>query len=233
MLSSTLQRTKLLLQQSARSSYSTSTRMPPPLSDQLRETMRRTSQPVSVVSVSIPSSKTNSSKEHNHGATLSSLSSVSLKPPIIAFSIRTPSRLATFLSSTSSSKPQLVVNLLSGKQMEVAQVFSRQPLEKYSYYNSLEISELWKQSIEQGHEFPPLAFQSLKEDSMARLNCEIISFTSLRELAGEEDELDEDGGKGSILFLAKVKEIEGGTVERSAGALAYYEGEYATVSVHH
>lgn len=243
------------------------------LSDKLRETMRSTSQPVSVVSVHIPTTSTSSSSsssssskssssitttttielEDNHGATLSSLSSVSLKPPIISFSIRTPSRLATYLTSNStpltsksSTRISLTVNLLSASQREVAQVFSRQKLEKFEYWNPGKISEMWKEEerllsssnepighgeggIQQrlgGGGFPNLAFKSLKEISLARIKCEIVQFIPLRTLANleEGDEVDSDQEKGSILFLAKVKEIEEGeTGKRGYGALVYYE----------
>ncbi|PAV20051.1 flavin reductase like domain-containing [Pyrrhoderma noxium] len=133
--------------------------------DALRKLLRETAQPVAVVTSYYPfdgvgvdfeegpdelgkvaNATTAASTKKFHGATLSSFSSIALDPyPLIAFSLRIPSRMATSLkqlmlqhqhqqqqSSPSSSStippPSLVVNLLSSTQSSTAHHFARADL---------------------------------------------------------------------------------------------------------
>merc|ERR1719487_654725 len=84
------------------------TELPSPLQ---RELFRRVAQPVAVITAHIPEPSTappsaaaapkareDGRLQDNHGATLSSLASISLSPPLVSFSLRLPSRLASLLS---------------------------------------------------------------------------------------------------------------------------------------
>ena len=144
--------------------------------DALRKLLRETAQPVAVVTSYYPfdgvgvdfeegldelgkvantttaNTTTAASIKRFHGATLSSFSSIALDPyPLIAFSLRIPSRMATSLkqlmlqhqyqqqqssssplssssSSTTIPPPSLVVNLLSSTQSSSAHHFARADL---------------------------------------------------------------------------------------------------------
>ncbi|EIN09670.1 hypothetical protein PUNSTDRAFT_143157 [Punctularia strigosozonata HHB-11173 SS5] len=109
----------------------------------LRDLLRQTAQPVAVVTALLPPpTSVTSSQPLYHGATLSSFTSVALDPhPLVAFSLRVPSRMASSLShffpssppsspTTSSTPrtdltPHLVINLLSASQSSLAHTFAR------------------------------------------------------------------------------------------------------------
>ena len=97
----------------------------------LRALLRETAQPVAVVTSFMPKSSGNTHTEY-HGAILSSFTSVGLSPyPLVAFSLRIPSRMATTLSELAAARhrgAQFIVNILSAPQANVAQTFSRTDL---------------------------------------------------------------------------------------------------------
>ena len=81
------------------------------LKSEFRTLLRESAQPVAVVTTktktkadsSALSSPSASSNDHSryHGATLSSFTSIAMDPhPLVAFSLRIPSRMATYLSET-------------------------------------------------------------------------------------------------------------------------------------
>jgi len=64
----------------------------------------------------------------DHGATVSSFVSIALSPqPLVAFALRLPSRLATFLQNASHEKPTFRIHLLGQDQEQLARAFARQP----------------------------------------------------------------------------------------------------------
>lgn len=102
--------------------------------------MRNTAQPVAIITSFLPSSGLNKEQSSSasrskqpllvHGATLSSFTTISLDPPLVAFSFKLPSRMADTLSSEADGKqqkgiPRFVVNLLSHTQGDVAAGFAR------------------------------------------------------------------------------------------------------------
>ncbi|KAF8316795.1 hypothetical protein DL93DRAFT_2044264, partial [Clavulina sp. PMI_390] len=97
--------------------------------ESLRHLLQHTAQPVSVLTVK--NTAPNSSEPY-HGATLSSFSSVSFHPfPIISFALQLPSRSADALQSHFSiptPEAQLVINILSSSQSNLARRFSRPDL---------------------------------------------------------------------------------------------------------
>lgn len=104
----------------------------------LRELLRETAQSVAVVTALLPHRlSTSASTSTYHGATLSSFSSIALEPlPLVAFSLRVPSRMASALnvhvaapsSSTSSTPVHFVINILSAAQPHLADRFARPDL---------------------------------------------------------------------------------------------------------
>ncbi|KAJ3888200.1 flavin reductase like domain-containing protein [Lentinula edodes] len=94
----------------------------------LRSLLRESAQPVAVVTSLLHYNDT--SPHDYHGATLSSFSSIALDPyPLVAFSLRIPSRMATSLRSAPPNPPSdMVVNILSATQAPTAVLFSRPDL---------------------------------------------------------------------------------------------------------
>ncbi|KAL9938136.1 hypothetical protein V8E36_002759 [Tilletia maclaganii] len=106
--------------------------------------MRQVAQPVAVITAHLPpSSSPSANEEHRpplvHGATVSSFTTISMNPPLVAFSLRSPSRLANALqshpasSSSSNDDPQrkrprkahFLINLLYHHQADIAAAFAR------------------------------------------------------------------------------------------------------------
>ncbi|KAJ3180288.1 hypothetical protein HDU87_002167 [Geranomyces variabilis] len=87
--------------------------------EEFRGVMRTTAAPVAVITLATPNSP------HSHvGITCSSVTSVSLDPPIISFCVRSPSRVATALASESTPPPSIAVHLLAASQVRESMSFS-------------------------------------------------------------------------------------------------------------
>ncbi|KAI9573835.1 flavin reductase like domain-containing protein [Boletus coccyginus] len=96
----------------------------------LRELLRETAQSVAVVTARLPDHPSTATATY-HGATLSSFTSIALDPlPLVAFSLRVPSRMASALNSHASatSSSHLVINILSAAQPHLADRFARPDL---------------------------------------------------------------------------------------------------------
>ena len=103
--------------------------------DLLRELLRETAQSVAVVTARLPDrARRPSSTPTYHGATLSSFTSIALDPlPLVAFSLRVPSRMASALNthvvpSSSPAPAHLIINILSAAQPHLADRFARPDL---------------------------------------------------------------------------------------------------------
>ncbi|TFK51988.1 hypothetical protein OE88DRAFT_1609896, partial [Heliocybe sulcata] len=163
----------------------------------LRALLRDTAQPVAVVT-----SRLKGTQDHFHGATLSSFSSISMDPhPLVAFSLRLPSRMATALKSVNSQDPaHMVINVLSAAQMSMAVAFSRVDLHPEPFKDAPHTL------TEEG--LPIL------EGTLGALSCKMISSWPLHDLevltgtrieAGSEWSGD---GVASELFVARVIRVE-------------------------
>ncbi|KAE8213994.1 hypothetical protein CF327_g2563 [Tilletia walkeri] len=98
--------------------------------------MQHVAQPVAIITSLLSPS---SSPQFIHGATISSFTTISMNPPLVAFSLRTPSRIAHALQthplsalsssanqgSSSSRHPHFLINLLSHHQAHIAAAFAR------------------------------------------------------------------------------------------------------------
>lgn len=175
--------------------------------DDLRALLRETAQPVAVVT-SLMDPTTSQATTHPsrfHGATLSSFSSISMDPhPLVAFSLRIPSRMATSLTSAHSSTSlysHMVINILSERQAHTAMRFSRADLYPEPFVS------LPHSLTEEG--LPVL------DGAVGALSCRLVAASwplhDLESLTGEgKDGTAEWKGEGvaSELFIAQVIRVE-------------------------
>ena len=200
---------------------------------QLRSLLRDTAQPVAVVTAlmdpDIPHKTSSSSRPRFHGATLSSFSSISMDPhPLVAFSLRIPSRMATSLTSahtTASSPAHLVVNILSERQARAAACFSRADLYPEPF------KSVSHTLTEEG--LPVL------DGCVGAMSCRLVAASwplhDLQMLAGEEKDsrpVWEGEGVASELFIAEVVRVERTSLPKGEEVrpLLYHRRTYATTS---
>lgn len=184
----------------------------------------------------------------DHGATISSFVSIALHPtPLVAFALRLPSRLATFLnsqqqasssSSTSSTSsdhrhaPTFKIHLLSEEQEDVARAFARQaPLPSKAMPSS---------SSPQIHEpFPPELFSKLNATSLGSLECSLAGdlplveplFKQNNNSVSNADQVNASniGQATSQLFIARVVNVNEGDTSRHP--LLYYHQKYCVLDM--
>ncbi|KAF5384639.1 hypothetical protein D9757_007465 [Collybiopsis confluens] len=192
----------------------------------LRALLRETAQPVAVVTSLLPSPD-----KTFHGATLSSFTSIAMDPyPLVAFSLKIPSRMA---SSLRVAHPQLsshmVVNILSASQASTAILFSRpdlhpHPFEQVGYYLNDEGIPILEGSL--GALSCKLASLPLALDDLA-LSGRNLDAKSTLETAAE--------AFTSELFIARVTKVEKLAVDDVEAAdshvmpLLHHRREYVTV----
>ncbi|KAI6167300.1 flavin reductase like domain-containing protein [Pisolithus thermaeus] len=216
--------------------------------EQLRQLLRETAQSVVVVTTLVPSdprADTNgggcedihvNAQGVYHGTTLSSFTSIALDPlPLVAFSLRIPSRMATALNThvnnlSNTNTAHMVINILSAAQPDLAVKFSRPDL----HPRPLEDSDVQWSRSEEG--FPILS------GTLGALSCTLISRSlplgDLRWVPGRHpsEQIEECGGFTSELFIARVSRVE--RVPRVDGEtendrlrtlpLLYHRRKYAT-----
>jgi len=216
--------------------------MTAPIAPRLRQLMRQVAQPVAVVTCTLPPSAV-----PNHGATLSSLSSISLSPPLVAFSLRLPSTLAAFLQppkgggcgfascSMSASVPlppvqelpKFTVHLLGAEQEAVARAFARQRPIATDTNPPPDEATTPAQPEPTNDGFPPELFAQLEAGALGAFECTILKALPLKEFAGTQKSGE---AEESELFLARVDEVrlsEEGEVTK--GSLVYRGHEYGIV----
>lgn len=259
--------------------YSTAAGSPPPSdpassSNGLRQLMRKVAQPVAVITANLKHADKLDEpgmckklavlfrvsvliiiKSHaDHGATISSFVSIALHPtPLVAFALRLPSRLATFLnthhsssSSPSSSSsmsdhlpaPTFKIHLLSEEQEDVARAFARQaPLPNKAMPSS--------SSTSQHEPFSLGLFQKLDATSLGSLECTLAGDLPLveplfqthmhnadisnPEVQSEHAKASKIGQATSQLFIAKVINVNGGDTSRHP--LLYYHQKYCVLDM--
>lgn len=197
---------------------------------QLRELLRDSAQPVAVVTSLMPNQHRDPHPHSRfHGATLSSFSTIAMEPhPLVAFSLRIPSRMATSLkNSHEDSTSHLVINMLSAVQADVAVQFSRPDLHPHPF------SSIPYSLTEEG--LPIL------RGSLGALSCKLVATSwPLHDLGvlktGQRQDHSVWKGEGvaSELFIAEVIRVEPSQeVEEEAGSLRtlpllYHRRSYST-----
>ncbi|KDQ50144.1 hypothetical protein JAAARDRAFT_74362 [Jaapia argillacea MUCL 33604] len=202
------------------------------LHHRLRTLLRESAQPVAIVTSYMPPTASKDSTTRYHGATLSSFTSIAMDPyPLVAFSLRIPSRMATSLKAVHPKSPcHMVINVLSAAQASTAVKFSRvdlypKPFETVQYSLTRE-------------GFPVL------DGCLGSLSCKMVTSWPLHDLglfdrkAGSDvDEIGEWEGEGvaSELFLARVVRVESLAVDDDDRSLRrlpllYHRRDYGTTS---
>ncbi|KAG8959737.1 hypothetical protein FRC03_007554 [Tulasnella sp. 419] len=199
-----------------------------PLQHSLRNLLRQTAQPVVVVTSIL--SKDGPEGIKYHGATLSSFASISMHPsPLVTFSLRIPSRMATSIHDSgkaqepSPEQPNVMVNLLSASQASHAIRFSRADL----YPNPFEGID-WTLSKDG---LPVL------NGSLGALSCRVIASSPLDALTDESSSTELVVGPTaalkSELYIAKVLGVEEikyiGEGNEDTLPLVYHHRRYCTV----
>ncbi|KAN0064871.1 hypothetical protein ACQY0O_001928 [Thecaphora frezii] len=107
------------------------------LSGGIKALMRSSAQPVALITCFLPHASPPSSTRLVHGATLSSFSSISMSPPMVGFSIKTPSRLADALvagaAAAAPRRAHFVLNVLAAHQAELAAAFATPGIQPLPY----------------------------------------------------------------------------------------------------
>jgi flavin reductase (DIM6/NTAB) family NADH-FMN oxidoreductase RutF len=184
--------------------------------------MRNVAQPVAVLTASIPSSSGTNASTHNHGATLSSFTSVSLHPlPLVSFSLRLPSRLADLLNADHQST-RFQIHLLSRSQEHLARTFARQP--QAGSTSTLSSTHIAPSSSP----FEARHFDSLRENACGSLTCRLLTSVSLDLPPPGSQSQDSSPGVTSQLFVAAVDKID--VPSHTSLPLLYYRQKYFTTS---
>ena len=175
------------------------------LNHALKEVLRDSAQPVAIVTSLMPSESRAGLHSEFHGATLSSFSSIALDPhPLVAFSLRMPSRMATSLQNADYSKPShMVINILSACQASTAIRFANPRLHPRPFAESR--YSLTEEAL------------PILHDSLGAISCKLVLPPQpLHDL----DAFDLEGGKqregkgwngpgvASELFIARVMRVE-------------------------
>jgi flavin reductase (DIM6/NTAB) family NADH-FMN oxidoreductase RutF len=175
------------------------------LNHALREVLRDSAQSVAIVTSHMPLESRAGPHSEFHGATLSSFSSVALDPlPLVTFSLRMPSRMATSLQNVDYSKPShMVINILSACQAATAIRFANAHLHPHPF------AETQYSLTEDG--LPIL------HESLGAISCKLVSppkqlhdLDAFDSEGGNRREKKEWNGPGvaSELFIARVMRVE-------------------------
>jgi flavin reductase (DIM6/NTAB) family NADH-FMN oxidoreductase RutF len=197
----------------------------------LRALLRESAQPVAVVTARLPGTGV------PHGATLSSFTSIALAPyPLVAFSLRLPSRMAAALDEalldTATSKSvgaDLVVSVLEATQADLATRFARADA-GISPFDGL------------AHD-PPLTAEGLPylDGCLGALSCKLVApawpLHDIDALARSTKPETAWQGEGvaSQLYIARVTRVERapppeGQDSTPSLPLIYHRRAYTTVS---
>ena len=170
----------------------------------LKGVLRDSAQSVAIVTSHMPLENRAGPHSEFHGATLSSFSSIALDPhPLVAFSLRMPSRMATSLQNSDYSKPShMIINILSACQAATAIRFANARLHPHPF------AETRYSLTEDG--LPIL------HDSLGAISCKLVSppkqlhgLDAFGLEGGNEREKEWNGpGVASALFIARVTRVE-------------------------
>ena len=226
--------------------------------DGLRTLLRETAQSVAVVTALLPASPSApASAPTYHGATLSSFTSIALDPlPLVAFSLRVPSRMASALngrvhvqplppSPSLSSPAHFVINILSAAQPHLADCFARPDLHPRPFedprvryttsQDGLPVLSGALGALSCRLVGPSLPLSHLRESHVYALDDEP---KLVQEEGGEVQQVAGGIGLASELFIARVLRVERvplsedeerGASELHSLPLLYHRRRYTTV----
>lgn len=204
------------------------------IANSLRNVMRTSAQPVAVITTNL--SKLNgdeSQEQYVHGATLSSFTTISLDPPLVAFSLRIPSRLADALTKSKSNQAHFIINILSQRQEVAAAGFAKPGLPPFPI-SALDDHNKVKGHGDEPHPFTQIAIQKstateqptlVLSESIGALACSIISRHNLQQHSKQPQQITE----GSDLFLAKVHSFEKLNTQENVLPLVYWNRQFTTI----
>ncbi|KAF8449358.1 flavin reductase like domain-containing protein [Boletus edulis BED1] len=210
----------------------------------LRELLRESAQSVAVVTAILPDTTASTAY---HGATLSSFSSIALDPlPLVAFSLRVPSRMASALNvhvaspSPSSPSAHFIINILSAAQPRLATRFARPDLYPRPFADT---DVHWTPDPQDG--LPVFA------GALGALSCRLVGPSVPLARLGVSDSVWDVGTQGDVpqasagsglaseLFIARVLRVERvpvpvtkhdeGDAELYRLPLLYHRRRYTTV----
>ncbi|PWN37422.1 uncharacterized protein FA14DRAFT_116576 [Meira miltonrushii] len=208
------------------------------IADSLRNVMRTSAQPVAVITTNLSRIK-DDDNQYVHGATLSSFTTVSLDPPLVAFSLRIPSRLADALTEGNTqnpTQPHFIINILSQKQEVAAAGFAKPGLPPFplSALDEQAAKDKIKGHGDEPHPFTQIATHHsasteqpvlVLSESIGALACSVISRHNLQ----QEHPKQTQNTEGSDLFLAKVHAFEKLNTQENLLPLIYWNRRFTTI----
>ena len=219
------------------------------LSQGIRRVMRGAAQPIAIVSAFVPNE--NKEPEGIHSTTLSSFTTVSLAPPLVAFSIRQPSRMADALRAgvtipvdgekfnpQFSKKPHFLIHILSETQSELSNFFARPGATPYALNGPTDPAHPF-------NTYPMIPSQSVKgqlvpAEAIGSLACSLVYQLDLSSADLHGTTEFQDGCKitsenGSALFLGQIHAVEQSDITHETDAcgtrrpLAYWHQKYCSL----
>lgn len=221
---------------------------PVALSEAIRGVMRRSAQPIAVVSAFMPPDAPDSSSRLIHCTTLSSFTTVSLAPPLVAFSIRLPSRMADALragasipsspdlqsaSRPSSKTPHFLIHILSSMQESLSNYFARPGASPYDATASTrdDSHPFHSHPMQPSTSVPGMLIPS---EALGSLACSLVYQLDLTspDLHGTTEFLNgcvHTDEVGSTLFLAQIHDVELGPQASERAPLVYWHQKYGSL----
>lgn len=202
------------------------------LDEAIRQVMRTSAQPVAVVSAFVPSDDPNDPAPHIHSTTLSSFTTVSLAPPLVAFSIREPSRMAdalragvatppsnpsmtdeAFVKSAFARKPHFLIHILSNTQQSMSNFFARPGAKPYAVTRASKSDNAHPFDQHPMQPSKSVVGQLIPKESIGTLACSLVYQLDLTspDLHGTTEFLNgclHTNEVGSSLFLAQIHDVE-------------------------
>ncbi|WFD28261.1 hypothetical protein MNAN1_003269 [Malassezia nana] len=239
--------------QSKRVESNTAPKDPVALSEAIRGVMRRSAQPIAVVSAFLPQESPSSNTRLIHCTTLSSFTTVSLAPPLVAFSIRLPSRMADALragasipsassdpcpaSRPTSKVPHFLIHILSSTQESLSNFFARPGAPPFDVMATLE------DKLHPFHSHPMQASTNIPDmlvpsEALGSLACSLVYQLDLTspDLHGTTEFLNgcvHTDEVGSALFLAQIHDVELGPQASERAPLVYWHQKYGSLQTPH
>lgn len=215
------------------------------LSSSIRALMRSSAQPVAVITSLLPPIQANPiMPAYVHGATLSSFSTISLDPPLLAFSLQTPSRMGDSLQFKRGDKngAHFVINILSEAQKEEATGFSKPGLAPFSlgsdWTTTFDIND-HDNDIDHPLSQSPFHASDFAMDtegvsvpvltnSLGSLACSIVYVLPLKSFDVDQTKAGHDDKSGSELFIAQIHGVES-LRSKSTSPLVYWNQQFTSV----